>query len=96
MTMEKAQSKMIYLVNFVVFLNLMLSFKTRLLPRAMYGKHHAVQGISIPFLEDGLEFLHDQFASGLSYSAINTARSALSIINLFPDAGSFGNRPLTI
>ena len=68
-------------------------FKFRLLPRAIYGKHHAVQGISIPFLADGLEFLHDQFACGLSYSAINTARSALSIINLFPDAGSFGNHP---
>ena len=26
------------------------------------------------------EFFHDQFASGLSYSAIITARSALSII----------------
>ena len=30
-------------------------------------------------LEHGLEFLHDQFASGLSYSALNTARSAVSI-----------------
>ena len=29
------------------------------------------------------EFFHDQFASGLSYSAINTARSALSIVSYF-------------
>lgn len=45
-------------------------------------------------LEDGLEFLHNQYENGLSYSAINTARSALSTIILFPDGGSFGNHPL--
>ena len=38
-------------------------------------------------LEDGLEFLHDQFASGLSYSALNTARSAMSICKLVVSTG---------
>lgn len=47
-------------------------------------------------IEDGLEFLYDQFTRGLSYSAINTARSALSIIILLPDGGSSGNHPLVI
>ena len=38
-------------------------------------------------LEDGLEFLHDQFASCLSYSALNTARSAVSICKLVVSTG---------
>ena len=47
-------------------------------------------------LGDGLEFLHDQYENGLSYSAINTARSALSTIIFLPDGSSFGNHPLVI
>jgi len=45
-------------------------------------------------LEDGLEFLYQQYANGLSYSGINTARSALSTVIFLPDGGSFGNHPL--
>ena len=45
-------------------------------------------------LEDGLEFLHHQYELGLSYSGINTARSALSAIIFLPDGSSFGNHPL--
>ena len=44
-------------------------------------------------LKDGPEFLHDQYENGLSYSAINTARSALSTIIFLPDGSSFGNHP---
>ena len=47
-------------------------------------------------LGDGLEFLHDQYENGLSYSAINTARSALSTIIFLPDGSSFGNHALVI
>ena len=45
-------------------------------------------------LEDGLEFLHHQYQNGLSYSGINTARSALSTVIFLPDGSSFGNHPL--
>lgn len=45
-------------------------------------------------LEDGLEFLHHQYQNGLSYSGINTARSALSAVIFLPDGSSFGNHPL--
>ena len=44
-------------------------------------------------LKDGLESLHDQYENGLSYSAINTARSALSTIIFLSDGSSFGNHP---
>lgn len=44
-------------------------------------------------LKDGLEFLHDRYENGLSYSAINTARSALSTIIFLPDGSYFGNHP---
>ena len=45
-------------------------------------------------LEDVLEFLHHQYENGLSYSGINTARSALSTVIFLPDASSFGDHPL--
>lgn len=45
-------------------------------------------------LEDGLEFLHQQYENGLSYSGINTARSALSTVLFLPDGSSFGHHPL--
>ena len=41
-----------------------------------------------------MEFLYQQYDNGLSYSSINTARSALSTIIFLPDGGSFGNHPL--
>ena len=45
-------------------------------------------------LEDGLKFLYQQYENGLSYSGINTARSARSTVLFLPDGGSFGNHPL--
>lgn len=45
-------------------------------------------------LEDGLDFLHQQYENGLSYSGINTARSALSTVLFLPDGSSFGHHPL--
>ena len=41
-----------------------------------------------------MEFLYHQYENGLSYSGINTARSALSTAILLPDGSSFGNQPL--
>ena len=41
-----------------------------------------------------MEFLYHQYENGLSYSGINTARSALSTVIFLPDGGSFGNHPL--
>ena len=45
-------------------------------------------------LGDGLEFLYQQYENGLSYSSINTARTALWTVIFLPDGGSFGNHPL--
>ena len=45
-------------------------------------------------VEDGIEFLTSLFNSGLSYSAINTARSALSAVMAITDNVSFGEQPL--
>ena len=44
--------------------------------------------------EDGIEFLTSLFNSGLSYSALNTARSALSAVMKINDNISFGEHPL--
>ena len=41
-----------------------------------------------------MDFLYHQYENGLSYSGINTARSALSTVIFLPDGGSFGNHPL--
>ena len=45
-------------------------------------------------VEDGIEFLTSLFNSGLGYSAINTARSALSAVMKIIDNVSFGEHPL--
>ena len=44
--------------------------------------------------EDGIEFLTSLFKSGLGYSAVNTARSALSAVMKINDNISFGEHPL--
>ena len=59
----------------------------------MFCRSRSINLISAS-LEDGLEFLHQQYGNGLSYSGINTARSALSTVIFLPDGSSFGNRPL--
>ena len=45
-------------------------------------------------VENGIDFLATLFNSGLGYSAINTARSALSSVLLLPNNTTFGSHPL--
>ncbi|CAB4031951.1 Transposon Ty3-G Gag-Pol poly [Paramuricea clavata] len=45
-------------------------------------------------VENGINFLSELYTQELSYSAINTARSALSTIILVPGGTTFGNHPL--
>ena len=45
-------------------------------------------------VEQGIEFLASLYEDGLGYSAINTARSALSSVLTLPGNVTFGNRPL--
>ena len=45
-------------------------------------------------VENGIDFLATLFDSGLGYSAINTARSALSSVLLLPNNTTFGSHPL--
>ena len=47
-------------------------------------------------MSDILDFLASLVESGLSYSAINSARSALSAIGLVQDGFSVGSHPLVI
>ena len=48
-----------------------------------------------PTIYHGIEFLADLYKRGLGYSAINTARSALSTITPTTN-GTFGNHPLVV
>ena len=45
-------------------------------------------------VENGIDSLATLFSSGLGYSAINTARSALSSVLLLPNNTTFGSHPL--
>ena len=45
-------------------------------------------------VENGIDFLATLFTSGLGYSAINTARSALSSVLILPNNITFGAHPL--
>lgn len=45
-------------------------------------------------VENGIEFLTSLYKAGLGYSAINTARSALSSALTIPGNVTFGNHPL--
>ena len=47
-----------------------------------------------PGIENAIEFLTDIFKAGSGYSAINTARSALSSIIVLPNGATFGEHPL--
>ena len=47
-----------------------------------------------PGLENAIEFLTEIFNSGVRYSAVNTARSALSSIIILPDGQTFGEYAL--
>ena len=47
-----------------------------------------------PSVEDGINFLAELYDSGIGYSAINTARSAVSSIVTLPNNSSFGSHPM--
>ena len=47
-----------------------------------------------PCLEGGINFLAELYDSGIGYSAINTARSAVSSIVTSPNNSSFGAQPM--
>jgi integrase len=57
-----------------------------------YCAKHNLHFIHAP-LTAGLDFLQTLFTQGLGYSAINTARSALSAVILLSSPGTFGNHP---
>lgn len=61
---------------------------------ATYCNEHNLTTSQIS-LNNGIEFLADLYQRGLGYSAINTARSALSTIISTPN-GTFGNHPLVV
>ena len=45
---------------------------------------------------NGIDFLATLFSPGLGYSAINTARSALSSVMVPPNNITFGSHPLVV
>ena len=45
-------------------------------------------------IENGIDFLASLYEKGLGYSAINTARSALSSVLDLPGGNAFGTHPL--
>jgi len=45
-------------------------------------------------LQDGINFLGDLVATGVGYSCINSARSALSLVILLPGNNHIGSHPL--
>ena len=47
-----------------------------------------------PSVEDGINFLAELYDSGIGYSAINTARSAISSVVTLPNNTSFGAHPM--
>ena len=47
-----------------------------------------------PRIQNGIDFLVSLYKSGLGYSAINTARSALSSLLVLEDEVKFGEHPL--
>lgn len=47
-------------------------------------------------VQDGLDFLTSLYRNGLGYSAINTARSALSSVMSLADKNTFGEHPLVV
>ena len=54
------------------------------------GNHTAVRATVV----DGMNFLAELFQSGAGYSAVSTARSALSSILMLPGNTTFGSHPL--
>ena len=61
----------------------------------MFCRERSVDYCSPP-ISAALEFLMELYVKGLSYSTLNTARSALSSILRISDCDSFGSHPLVI
>ena len=55
-------------------------------------------GVSPQFasIANGLNFLSECYEQGYSYSALNTARSALSTVIMLPSTNTFGSHPLVV
>lgn len=49
-----------------------------------------------PGVHNGVEFLVSLYKAGLGYSAVNTARSALSSFLILENNEKFGNHPLVV
>ena len=49
-----------------------------------------------PGVHNGVEFLVSLYKAGLGYSAVNTARSALSSLLIFENNEKFGDHPLVV
>ena len=49
-----------------------------------------------PTVTDVIEFFTELFQSGIGYSCLNTARSALSAVIVFPDNTPAGSHPLVV
>ncbi|CAB4032873.1 Transposon Ty3-G Gag-Pol poly, partial [Paramuricea clavata] len=70
-------------------------YKTYLDKWQVYCKERQIDVIK-PGLENGIEFLVSLYHLGIGYSAINTARSALSNLLILDEGVKFGEHPLVI
>ena len=59
----------------------------------LYCRERQIDSISAP-IATGVNFLAALFKTGIGYSALNTARSALSTYIVLPDGNVFGTHPL--
>ena len=68
-------------------------YATYLQKRRCYCRSRGIDSIC-PSVEDGINFLAKLYDSGIGYSDINTARSAVSSIVALPNSTSFGAHPM--
>ena len=68
-------------------------YKSYLQRWELYCRKQKINPLSASVV-DGINFLADLYQKSLSYSAINTACSALSTVIFPADGGTFGNNPL--
>jgi hypothetical protein len=59
----------------------------------LYCSERQIDSISAP-IEAGVNCLAELYNTGIGYSALNTARSALSLDVILPDGLLFGTHPL--
>ena len=68
-------------------------YQTYLAKRQAFCNEHKLDTFA-PGIENAIEFLVSLYNSGLGYSAINTARSALSTVLILQNGRNFGEHPL--